>query len=157
MFDTDVGLDNDHSSSFAYISIPRYALRELWLAARSRSWVPVEAIVQSCHRTLGGYRETIRVEVWYGYKMNEAHYAGRLIRDTGFYLGKVRKIVDHCPPGKTVFVRVNPGRPDQSYLPSGMGYLEPFVMGIVSLGTIVILSAMVFVFLLGPIINHFLH
>jgi hypothetical protein len=153
MFDTDIGEDRQHSSSFAYISIPLYALRELWLSLRSREWVPVEATIQSCSRTVGGYRETIRVEVWYGYKVNGEHYAGHLIRDRG--VGGVQRVVDSYPSGKTVLVRVNPENANESFLPSGIGYVEPFFVGIISLMTISILLLMVAGLIVAPIIDRF--
>ena len=138
MFETDIGEDREHSGSFCYVSVPLYAGRELWLSLRSRTWVPVECTIQSCYRTLGGYKETIRVDVWYGYEIGGNHYAGRMIRDR--VLGGVQKVVDDYAQGKNAIARVNPDTPSQSYLPSGIGYLEPLFVGIVSLGTIAILS-----------------
>ena len=38
MFDAEIGEDREHSGSFLYLSIPRYALRELWLSTRARNW-----------------------------------------------------------------------------------------------------------------------
>jgi len=149
MFETGIGEDHEHSGSFCYISIPLYALREFWLSVRSKNWVSKEAVIQSCRRTLGGYKETIRVEVWYGYEVNGMHYAGRLIRDRGF--GGVEKVVSRYPEGRNVMVRVNALNPCQSYLPSGLGYMEPFLVGLVSLATIGILLLIV----IAPILDHF--
>jgi hypothetical protein len=137
MFDSDIGEDHEHSGSFAYISVPLYALRELWLSIRSRNWVPAHATIESCKRTRGGYQETIRVDVWYSYKVNGDYCTGRLIRDRG--LGGVQKVVSRYPPGTDVIVRVNPADASQSYLPSGIGYLEPFLVGLVSLCAIGVL------------------
>jgi len=100
VFETDIGEDHDHSSSFAYISIPQYALRELWLSRRSKNWVPAEATIESSHRTVGGYKETIRVEVWYGFTVNDRHYAGHLIRDTCFYYSSLQRVMDRYSSGE---------------------------------------------------------
>src|SRR5487761_291427 len=132
MFETDIGEDHEHSASFLYLSVPRYALRELWLSLRARHWTDVEATIQSSTRTKGGTRETIRVDVWYGYKYEERHYAGHLIRDR--VLGGVRKVLDRCPEGKKVVASVNPHEPDKSYLPSGLGYIEPILVAVTGIG-----------------------
>lgn len=151
MFETGIGDDREHSGSFAYISVPFYALRELWISIRSRSWLPVKATIQSCNRTVGGYKETIRVEIWYRYKVNESHYSGHLIRDR--VLGGVQKVVCQYPPDKDVLVKVNPADARESYLPSGIGYMEPFLVGIVSLCVIAILLFILSAFF-APLINH---
>jgi|SRR6185437_2280613 len=138
MFETDIGEDNEHSSSFLYLSVPRFALRELWLSMRARHWMDVEATIQSSTRTKGGTRETIRADVWYGYKYEERHYAGHLIRDR--VLGGVKKVLDRYPEGTKVTVAVNPREPDKSYLPSGLGYIEPILVAITGLGFLALFS-----------------
>lgn len=132
MFETDIGEDREHSASFLYLSVPRFALRELWLSIRARHWMDVEATIQSSTRTKGGTRETIRVDVWYGYKYDERHYAGHLIRDR--VLGGVKKVLDRYPEGTRVMVAVNPQEPDKSYLPSGLGYIEPILVAVTGIG-----------------------
>ena len=155
MFETGIGEDREHSSSFCYISVPLYALKELWLSERSRNWISKDAIIQSCHYTLGGYKETIRVEVWYGYEVDGEHYAGRLIRDRVF--GSVQEVVRQYPEGGSATVRVNPVSPAQSYLHSGLGYFEPFFVGLVSLGTIGILLFIIIALVIAPVFDHFAH
>jgi Protein of unknown function (DUF3592) len=137
LFETDIGDDREHSGSFLYLSVPWYALREIRLAIPARNWRQVSATIQDCHRTRGGTKETIRVEIWYGYQVEGRHYAGRLIRDK--VLGGVQKVIDRYPLGENVMALVNPERPDESYLPSGLGYLEPLLVAIVSLAMLAIL------------------
>ncbi len=139
MFETDIGEDREHSGSFLYLSIPRFALREALLSIRARNWTRVNAVIQSSHRTLGGYKETIRVEVWYGYQLDGKHYAGHLVRDTCLYYWAVRKVMDTCSEGTNIPVLVNPLRPSESYLASGLGYVEPLMMGILGVGSLAIL------------------
>ena len=137
MFDTDIGDDCEHSSSFLYLSVPLYALREVLFAIRARGWTGVNATIQESHRTLGGYRETIRVEIWYGYQIDGRHYAGRLIRDR--VLWGVKEVADRYSRGKNVTAWVNPVDPNESYLPSGIGYFEPVLIAIVDIGILVAL------------------
>ena len=137
MFETDIGEDREHSASFLYFSVPWYALREVWLSIRARNWHRLNATIQDCHRTLGGTRETIRVEVWYGYQIEGKHYAGHLIRDRA--LGGVQKVIDQYSLGKAVMTLVNPKNPSESYLPSDLGYIEPFLVGILGLAMLVFL------------------
>ena len=136
MFDTDVDVDREHSGSFLYLSVPWYAARELWLQSRAHSWVRVDATIQESHRTKGGTRETIRAEAWYGYKLGEKHYVGHLIRDGVF---GSQRVINRYPAGATVSVLVNPAKPEQSYLPSGIGYIEPVIIGAVGIATLCVL------------------
>ena len=137
MFDTGIGDEREHSSSFLYLSVPLYALREILFAIRARDWTRVNATIQESRRTLGGCRETIRVEIWYGYRIDGRHYAGRLIRDR--VLWGVKKVIDRYSLGTNVAAWVNPADPNESYLPSGIGYFEPLLIAIVDIGVLVVL------------------
>jgi hypothetical protein len=137
LFDTDIGEDREHSASFLYTSVPWYALKEMLLSVRARNWNRANATIQSSHRTIGGTRETVRVEIWYGYEIDGRHYAGRLIRER--VLWGVQKVIDRYPEGRNVVALVNPLRPNESYLPSGLGYIEPILVGITCLGPLAIL------------------
>ena len=138
MFESDIGEDREHSGSFVFYFCTRFTpYGSCGSQHDPEIRVPVKATIQSCNHTVGGYQETIRVEIWYSYRLNESDYAGRLIRDR--VLAGVRKVVNQYPPDKDVFVRVNPADASESYLPSGIGYVEPFFVGVVSLGTIAIL------------------
>ena len=86
--------------------------------------------------------------------MDGRTFMGHLTRDSVF--GGTDIVVGKYGEGDRVMVRVNPENPEQSYLASEMGYMEPFFVGIVSLGTILILSLIAFAFVIGPIIDHFL-
>jgi hypothetical protein len=152
MFDTDVGEDREHSASFLYFTVLGYAVREAWLATRARDWTGVEATVQSRYRSKGGTRETMRVEVWYGYQFHGSHYAGRLIRDRA--LGPVQKVFDLYPEGKKVLVRVNPEKPQESYLSSGLGYIEPTLVGFLWLALLYLLCPLGF-YMFGSLIDSF--
>jgi len=81
------------------------------------------------------------VEVWYAYQIDGRHYAGHIIRDK--VLWGVQKVIDRYPEGKHVLALVNPIRPSESYLASGLGYIEPILVGIVPLGFLAILLSMV--------------
>jgi hypothetical protein len=98
MFETGIGEDRAHSGSFDYISVPLYALRELALSLRSRNWTSTNATIQSCSRTLGGYQQRFRVEVWYSYEFDGKYFAGHLIRDRA--LGGVEKVAGQYVEGK---------------------------------------------------------
>jgi hypothetical protein len=137
LFETGIGDNREHSGSFLYFSVPWFALREMRLSLRARSWSQVSATIQDCHRTLGGARETIRVEIWYGYQVEGRHYVGHLIRDR--VLGGVQRVVDRYPVGKSVMALVNPQNPNESYLPSGLGYVEPFLVGTTAVAIVAIL------------------
>ena len=142
LFETDVGDTGEHTGSFLYLSIPYYWVRELWLASRARHWQLMEATVESARRSLGGYKETIRLEIWYSYHFNEQQYSGRLVRDLGFTWG-VSAALQRYPRGARVPVYVNPRVPDESYLPSGLGSVQPLLIGIVSLGSLALLLLIV--------------
>jgi hypothetical protein len=154
MFETGVGEDRTHSGSLNYISVPLYALRELALSLRSRNWTSTNAVIQSCRHTLGGYQQTFRVEVWYSYEFDGKYFAGRVIRDR--VLGGVEKVASQYVEGKSIPVLVNPLNPAQSYLRSGLGYAEPFFVGILSLISIGVLLLIVGTFIIMPIIGRLL-
>lgn len=115
-----------------YLSIPYFAAREYWLSLRSKQWPSVPASVESTHRSRGGYKETIRGELWYSYSLNGEEYSGRVVRDCGFSPEKVNALIQH-ERGQTISVRVNPRDPSQSYYPSGLGFVEPVMIGAVGI------------------------
>jgi hypothetical protein len=91
------------------------------------------------------YEETIRVELWYSYSLNGEAYSGRVVRDCGFSTGKINSLIEH-ERGETIYVRVNPRDPSQSYFPSGLGFVEPLIVafgigGLVSIVIATIVSA----------------
>ena len=143
MFETDIGEQQEHTGSFMYLSIPLLAAREFLLSLRSRRWLSVPAIVESTHRSRGGYRETIRGELWYSYSLNGEQHSGRIVRDCGFSFRKINALVGH-DRGQTIHVRVNQLDPSQSYYPSGLGYIEPVIIGaICGGGTLLLVSMMI--------------
>ncbi|MHB8755075.1 MAG: DUF3592 domain-containing protein [Candidatus Acidiferrales bacterium] len=49
-------------------------------------------------------------------------------------LGGVKKVLDRYPEGTRVMVAINPQEPDKSYLPSGLGYIEPVLVAVTGIG-----------------------
>jgi uncharacterized protein DUF3592 len=138
LFETDIGEEREHTGSFMYLSIPYFALREYWLSRRSKQWLSVSATVESAHRSRGGYRETIRGELWYSYSLYGEEHSGRVVRDSAFSAGKIDVLTEEYEPGQNIIVRVNPRDPSQSYYPSGLGFVEPLIVGVISLGATVV-------------------
>lgn len=138
MFETDVGDTGEHTGSFFYLSIPYYWVRELLLSFQAKKWQLVEATVESAHRSLGGRNETIRLEVWYSYSFNGQAYSGRLVRDAGFSWG-IQTALARYAKGSRVSVNVNPHDPEQSYLPSGLGWVQPLLIAVFFGGTLALL------------------
>jgi uncharacterized protein DUF3592 len=139
MFETDIGDTQEHTGSFLYFSIPWYWWRELVLKHRAKDWQLVEGTIESAVRSLGGYRETVRVEIWYSYTFDGHWYSGRTIRDTCFNFGAIRAAMARCQKGSRAAVRVNPKNPGESYLPSGLGWLEPLLTSFLSIGCLALL------------------
>ncbi len=134
---------SDHSASFMYCSIPYYWLRERRLAQESIHWVPGTAVIESSHRTKGGYKETIRAELWYSYSFGGETYRGHVIRDCCWAPSSANNLVDENEPGKKIDILVNPERPDQSYYSSGFGWVEPFLTLFLSAGGTLLVIAIV--------------
>lgn len=133
-----------------YLSIPYYWLSEVIRSLRAEHWNSAIATVESTHRSRGGYEETSRAELWYSYEFEGQHFSGRIVRDCGFNSGAVNRLVAHSV-GERIMIRVNPGKPTQSYCPSGFGWIEPLIIGSVSIGGTCLLAWVVLV----PIIDHF--
>jgi Protein of unknown function (DUF3592) len=150
MFETDLEGGREHTGSFMYLSIPYYWLREVVQSLRAGRWNSAIATVESTYRSKGGYEETIRAELWYSYEFEGQHFSGRIVRDCGFNSGAVNNLVAHSV-GERIVIRVNPEKPTQSYFPSGFGWIEPLIIGFISIGgtCLVVLSVLV------PIIDHF--
>ena len=91
MFDTDIDQNREHTGSFMYLSIPCFWIREVWLAAHAKHWQLLEATIESAYRSIGGYEETIRLDIWYSYSFDGQFYSGRLVRDTGVCSRKVNE------------------------------------------------------------------
>lgn len=142
LFETDIDDTKEHTGSFLYLSIPYYWLRELKLAFQAKQWQLLEATIESAHRSLGGYQQTIRLEIWYSYSFNGQSYSDHLIRDTGFSWG-IKTALGRYPKGSRVPIRVNPYNPDESYLPSGLNWIEPLLMSVVSFGSLALILAIV--------------
>jgi hypothetical protein len=113
-------------------SITWYWLRELRLRHRTKDGVPVEAKVESTLLTRaskgrgGGSR---RVELCYCYDY-QGPRDGRTIRD--FTIGDKtgRALAFAREPGQTITVLVDPNDPDCSYFPSGFGWIQPLLYGV---------------------------
>lgn len=143
MFETDIGETGEHTGSFLYFSIPYYWVREAWLASHTKGWQLILATVESAHRSRGGYKETIRLEVLYSYAFGGQSYTGRVIRDTAFCSGKVDAALAEYLDGSKVPIRVDPSHPERSYLPSGLGWLEPFLTAFLSLGSLALIVVII--------------
>jgi hypothetical protein len=152
MFETDIDDPGEHTGSFLYLSIPYFWIRELWFAAQAKHWQLIEATIESAHRSLGGYKETIRLEIWYSYTFDAQSYSGKVIRDVGFSWG-ISAALERYPKGSRVPVHVNPDNPSQSYLPSGLGWVQPFLMAFISVGSLALLLMIVVAGILS-IISH---
>lgn len=135
MFETDIGEWKEHTGSFFYLSIPLYWYRELILSRKAKHWQLMEATIESARRSLGGYRETVRLEVRYSYSLNGEWYSGYLVRDMGFTFG-LKDALNRYREGSRVQIWVNPDKPDQSYLPSGLPWIEPLLMSFISFGCV---------------------
>ena len=130
MFET--AEDHQIYSAFGilYMSVPYYALREWWLMVRSRHWQRVQGTIESGFRTQGGSRSWVQLEIWYSYWLNGNAYSGSVRRDCAFATNAERALKRY-EKGKSVSVLVNLSRPDPSYLQSGMGWLEPFLIRLI--------------------------
>ena len=135
MFETDIDEGRDHTGSFLYLSIPLYWYRELLLSHRAKHWQLMEARIESASRSVGGYQETIRLEVRYSYTFNGDWYSGYLVRDTCFPFG-VKAALARYREANRVQIWVNPDNPNESYLPSGLPWIEPFLTSFVSFGCV---------------------
>jgi hypothetical protein len=151
VFETDIDEQREHTGSFMYMSIPYFAVREYWLAWRSKDWMSVPATVESTHRSRGGYKETIRGELWYSYALDGEEYSGHVVRDCGFSPGKIKALMEGHTRGQTIYVRVNPRNPSQSYYPSGLGFVEPAMIGVISIGSTVLIAVMMIVLIVSAI------
>jgi hypothetical protein len=143
----------EHSGSFFYWSIPLYWIREMRLVRKAVGWVPVEATVESAHRTKGGYKQTIRAEMYYQYSFRGELFSGHVIRDTCWAVACANALVDDHPSGQKIDVRVNPKKPEESYYPSGFRSLEPFLTLWLSLGCTILVAAIITVFLIIPMVE----
>jgi uncharacterized protein DUF3592 len=150
MFETDLEGGREHTGSFMYLSVPYYWLREFIQSRRAACWSSAIATVESTSRSAGGYKETIRAELWYSYEFEGQHFSGRIVRDCGFNGGAVNRLVAHAV-GERITIRVNPEKPTQSYFPSGFGWIEPLIIGFVS----VVGTCLVLLIFLVPIIDYF--
>jgi hypothetical protein len=127
LFETDLEQE-EHTSSFLYLSIPRFAIREYRLKKKVRDWTAITGTVESAHRSVGGYRETIRGELWYSYAFAGEQYSGHVIRDSGCSGSAATRLAEF-ERGQAIVVFVNPGNPKESYFPSGFGFAEPILVG----------------------------
>jgi hypothetical protein len=153
--ETVIQANQEHSGSFMYWSVSYYWIRELLLARKSRNWTPVEGIVEFTHRTKGGYKKTVRAEVRYSYRFDSQGYMGRVVRDTCWSFRPADRLVDDHVAGGKILVRVNPDKPNQSYFPSGFGWVEPFVTLLLSfLGTLLLVSITIGVGILPLLKRH---
>ena len=132
MFETTTQSANDHSGSFMYWSVPYYWIRELRLSKKSERWTSAEGVVESTHRTKGGYKGTIRAELWYSYTFESKSYRGHVIRDCCFAPSEANRLVEQ-EVGQKISILVNSKNPEESYYPSGFGSVEPFLMLFLSL------------------------
>ncbi|HET9741344.1 MAG TPA: DUF3592 domain-containing protein [Terriglobales bacterium] len=155
MFETDIDGTAEHTGSLFYLSVPCFWLRELWLAHAARQWQVIEATIESSHRSLGGSRETIRLEVWYSYHFQGQYYSGRLVRDSCFSYGSVNRAIARYKGGTRAYIHVDPHNPARSYLPSGMGWLEPLLMVFVSFGSVALIVAIVLAGILSAVGSKF--
>lgn len=144
--DSEIQASKDHSRSSFYWSIPYYWLRERRLAKKSVHWVPLAGVVESSHRTKGGYQQTIRAELWYSYSFEGENYRGYVIRDCCWSPSSANALVGEHDPGQKIDILVNPENPTQSYYSSGFGWIEPFLTLFLSAGsTLLIISIVIFV------------
>ena len=135
---------SDHSGSFMYWSIPFYWLRERRLSKKSIHWIPSAGVVESSHRTKGGYKQTIRAEMWYSYSFGGKNYRRHAIRDCCWALNSANRLVGEHQPGQKIKILVNLENPAQSYCSSGFGWVEPFLTLFLSgLGTLLLISIVI--------------
>lgn len=145
MFETD---SDQIQSSFGvlYMSVVYYAIRELWFSVRSRGWNVVQGTIESGARTKGGSRSWVQLEIWYSYSYDRKAFSGSVRRDCLFG-STAERALGRYERGKTVAVLVDPEVPCKSYLPSGLGWIEP---AIAALPTGMILGIL-FLILASPI------
>lgn len=146
-----IGEQQEHTGSFMYLSIPYFAAREYWLSRRAKRWPSARATVESTYRSRGGYRQTIRGELWYSYSVNGQEYSGRVARDCGFSPGKINALTEEHERGQTISVHVNPSNPSQSYYPSGLGFVEPVIIGAIGIGGTLLLALIVIATILSAV------
>lgn len=143
MFETDIGNNNERSGSFLYFSVLGYWIREVRLSRKAKNWTSTDAVVESTHRTTGGYRQTIQAELRYTYLFAGSHYYGNIIRECVFNINAADALASGYLEGDKITVFVNPARPDQSYFPSGFGSVEPILTGCLGILSALMLIAMV--------------
>lgn len=136
-------------------SIAWYWLREMRLRHRTKGGVPVQGRVESTLLTRavqgrgGGGR---RSELRYSYDC-QGPRTGRTVRDFTFGDKIGKALAFGHKPGDTITVLVDPNDPDCSYFPSGFGWIQPLVYGVVfsllGLCLLAIVVAEVFIFIMN--------
>jgi hypothetical protein len=119
--------------TYLNLSVPYWWLRELWLRHRTRNGLPVEAIIQSAERTRSRYWWAARAQLIYSYEFQGSVFSGQVIRDFKLSSADADSLVYDHHPGEKLPILVSPDAPNVSYYPSGMGFVEPILVGIQSL------------------------
>jgi hypothetical protein len=135
--DSEKGKKSDHRLAPAVAawgpSIAWYWLRELRLRHRTKGGIPIQARVESTLLTRpvkgrgGGGR---RAELRYSYDCQGLR-TGRTVRDFTFGDKTGKGLAFGHKQGDAITVLVDPNDPDCSYFPSGFGWIQPLVYGIV--------------------------
>jgi hypothetical protein len=133
MFDS---LQQKDVGSFLYLSVPYYWLRELLLSLRAKRWRDVPATIEETYRSHGGSKQVVRAELWYSYSLFEGSYSGHVIRDVGLNFRGVNRLVNGHQAGDKITVKVNPDKPNESFFPSGLGWIDPVIVSLPGLGAL---------------------
>ncbi len=119
--------------TYLNLSVPFWWLRELWLRHRTDKGLSIEGIVQMAQRTRSSFGQAARAQLLYSYEFQGRQYSGRVVRD--FKLGSADAdslVYDHHP-GEKLPILINRDDPNISYYPSGLGFIEPVLVGIKAL------------------------
>lgn len=110
-----------------------FALKEIKLRNLSSRWPQASGLVNSVYRSGSAPRRLVRAEVGYRYFVNGTAYHGLTVRDF-VWSGNADRMLSRFSSGETVEIRFNPDRPEESYLPSGSGFLGPIIVCVYLLG-----------------------
>ena len=127
-------------NTYLNLTVPLFAIRELWLRAKTRNGNLIPAQVESTLRTRKVYRSAARAELQYSYDFEGNRYTGRAVRDFTFNRKAAYALTFGHSKGQHIMVRVDPDNPSLSYFPSGFGWISSSIDS-----SFVILSLVIFI------------
>jgi hypothetical protein len=115
--------------TYGNLSVPFWALRELWLKHKTSGGIPIEATISMVQRTGSRNRSASRVELLYSYEFQGGQYDGRVVRDFNLSDAADSFAYDHHR-GEKLHIIVCRNDPKISYYPSGLGFIQAILLGV---------------------------